>query len=208
MQTAALVRLLGSRCFGIYRDDRFPAVRTDLPLVVNGWLGYRPPDPATAAVFAGVHVGRHHALFAPWLSNSPQPVGVRDPYTAGLLRGSVAVEMIGCATLTFERYRGLRRGRYSIDVKREPATRPLTQTIDVLNWKDEWKLAVRRQETLRRAEIVYTSRLHVVLPCLAFGTPVVFRGEALIKFKAKKGSQFSANCLSRPMSRWSLMFPS
>jgi len=29
-------------------------------------------------------------------------------------------------------------------------------------------------DQLRKAELVYTRRLHVVLPCLAFGTPVMF----------------------------------
>ena len=36
------------------------------------------------------------------------------------------------------------------------------------------KLAAHRLDQLRKAELVYTRRLHVVLPCLAFGTPVVF----------------------------------
>jgi hypothetical protein len=35
-------------------------------------------------------------------------------------------------------------------------------------------LAVQRLQQLRTAELAYTNRLHVILPCLAFGIPVVF----------------------------------
>jgi len=43
-----------------------------------------------------------------------------------------------------------------------------------MSWPEQWAAAVERLDQLRKAEIVYTNRLHVVLPCLAFGTPVVF----------------------------------
>ena len=33
-------------------------------------------------------------------------------------------------------------------------------------------MAGSRMDTYRRAESIYTSRLHVLLPCIAFGTPV------------------------------------
>jgi len=44
-----------------------------------------------------------------------------------------------------------------------------------MSWQRQWELALHRLETLRTAELVHTSRLHVALPCLAFGTPVVLR---------------------------------
>ncbi len=50
-----------------------------------------------------------------------------------------------------------------------------------MTWPDQWRLALERLELLRRAEIVYTRRLHVAIPCLAFGTPVV-----LYRFFAKQ----------------------
>lgn len=172
-QTVALARLLG-RCQGVYRDETIPETGSQYPLIANGWLGYRPPDLETDAIFAGVHIARHHAQFAEWMRYRGRMVGARDPATASILRGTAPTEMVGCATLTFDRYRGPRKGRYSIDVRPVPGTTVLTQSIGDLTWQQQWNLAVRQLQILRRAELIYTSRLHVILPCLAFGTPVVF----------------------------------
>jgi hypothetical protein len=174
MQTVALCRLLGTRCQGLYRDEQFPLTDPNVPLIVNGWLGYREPDLNVPALFAGVHIARHHQAFAAWMKKSPFQIGARDPFTASLLRGVAPCEMVGCATLTFDRYRGPRSGRYSIDVPLVPGTIALSQSIGSISWNAQWKQAIEQLELLRSADLVYTSRLHVVLPCLAFGTPVVF----------------------------------
>jgi Polysaccharide pyruvyl transferase len=179
IQTIALCRLLGSGCVGVYRDRPIPEAGAEIPLVANGWLGYHRPNLATsAAVFAGVHLARHEAAFARWIAQSPSPAGARDPYTEGLL-GTFGVpsEMIGCATLTFPRYRGVRQGRLAVDANR-PDTEAFTNQIPNLDWPTQWAMAVTLLDRLRRAEVVYTSRLHVALPCLAFGTPVVFPSAA------------------------------
>ena len=36
-------------------------------------------------------------------------------------------------------------------------------------------IAIARLDTFHRAEVIETSRLHIALPCLAFGTPVIIR---------------------------------
>src|SRR5262249_25485175 len=65
-------------------------------------------------------------------------------------------------------------GRYSIDVEPVAGTETGTSIIPDMSWADQWKAALERLDQLRRAELVYSRRLHVILPCLAFGTPVVF----------------------------------
>jgi len=55
----------------------------------------------------------------------------------------------------------------------------LTNTISDMTWEDQWKRCVERLDLLRRAEVVYTNRLHVILPCLAFGTPVLLPSGSL-----------------------------
>lgn len=175
IQTLALCRLLGCECTGIYRDEEFPPTLDGLPLVVNGWLGYgTAPKPRENCVFAGVHLGMNEGHYLEWLARTDGIVGVRDPYTKVLLRKSgIQAMMIGCATLTLPRYDGLRQGRLSVDVGPLPGTEYLTNRIDALDWSAQWRLAVDRLQQLRQAEVVYTNRLHVILPCLAFGTPVV-----------------------------------
>ena len=46
-----------------------------------------------------------------------------------------------------------------------------------MSWQEQWAGAMKCLDLYRKARAVYTSRLHVILPCLAFGTPVVFTGD-------------------------------
>lgn len=175
IQTYALCRLLGGRCFGVYRDGPHSRSRADVPFIVNGWLGWSAPPEDKDCVFAGVHLGEREPEYVAWIRQGRGRAGARDSYSAALLQSSgVDAENIGCATLTLERYRGRRKGRYSIDAARVPGTESLTQSIGRLSWRKQWELACARLDLLRKAEIVYTGRLHVALPCLAFGTPVHF----------------------------------
>jgi hypothetical protein len=94
--------------------------------------------------------------------------------------------MIGCATLTFERFRGVRSGRYSVDAGSIEGTTQLTNSIAAVTWTEQWNMAVGQLDLLRRAELVYTTRLHIALPCLAFGTPVIFPLHKLTNIAAKE----------------------
>lgn len=178
IQTIAMARLLPGQPGAIERatsvgpDDAF--------WVINGWLGNNtlpPPVRASSTLFAGVYVAQEHNLA--WLARSPFPIGSRDPSTHELLQKTgLVTEMIGCPSLTFPRYEGKRSGCYAVDVeKAEAPDSAITMTHDIwldVPWPEQWERACRILEQYRSAEIVYTSRLHVVLPCLAFGTPVVF----------------------------------
>jgi hypothetical protein len=180
MQTLALTRLLPlpGPVRGVFRHD-VSSMNPEARAVINGWLGDPVPQPRDA-VFAGIYIGNRNDEQLDWLRASTHEIGARDPYTrAYLAENSITSQIIGCATMTFERHHGDRSGRYAIDVgatgEAEGAT-VLTQLVDrELPWPDRWQAAVERLELLRRAEIVYTNRLHVALPCLAFGTPVVIR---------------------------------
>lgn len=186
IQTIALCRILGPNCVGIYRDRPIPRTSLEMPLIVNGWLGYHAHDEASEAVFAGVHLARQEGAYARWIGHSKHVSGSRDPYTQGLLQTfGIRSEMIGCATLTFDRYRGIRRGRYSIDALAPEHVTPLTNRIPDIDWISQWTLASELLAILRHAEVVYTTRLHVALPCLAFGTPVVFPASGFERLSEK-----------------------
>ena len=198
IQTYALCRLLGTQCAGVYRDEAFPDIADDLPLVVNGWLGYgTAPKPRENCIFAGGHLGKNRAHYIDWFRKAGTLIGARDPFTQKLLalRGLKST-LVGCATLTLPRYDGPRSGRYTIDARPYPGAVSLTNWIGDLDWTAQWNLAIERIELLRSAELVYTDRLHVVLPCLAFGTPVVFPSRELWRTRG----------LSRFSLLWSLGF--
>jgi hypothetical protein len=180
IQSIALAGLLGPNIFAVFRDEPHPPQHRDVPLVVNGWLAHRAPSDLSPAIFAGIHLARFESEHLEWTRRSHHTVGARDPFTFDLLKScGIPAALIGCATLTFPRYTGRRTGRYSIDVSPRPGTEFLPNAIGNLDWADQWQLATYRLDQLRKAEVVYSSRLHIILPCLAFGTPVAFPAKEL-----------------------------
>lgn len=178
IQTYAMARLLPGLLEGVYRNAASDSLCKNIPFVVNGWLGERTPDDPNC-LFAGVYLGRSVDDQLRWIRGSRfGVVGARDNVTKALLaKNGIESEAIGCATMTLPRYDGPRKGVLNVDVgefeKRIDAPL-LTNVIPPgLEWAAQWRLAIERLEALRTAELVYTKRLHVALPCLAFGTPVV-----------------------------------
>lgn len=172
VQTMALTRLL-PRMAAVYRH-RMTDAPVDRIFVVNGFLERDcPPCGGAECFFAGVSGPyMRHGLYLDWLRRSRWPVGARDPLTHDrLTREGIAAEMVGCATLTLPRYDGARRGVISVDFD-GPGVRWGHAVPRTLTLAEQWDHAARLLERYRTSEAVYTSRLHVALPCLAFGTPV------------------------------------
>lgn len=172
IQTVALTRLLPPS-WGVFRH-RLDECPDGCVGVLNGFLHRdRPPTQRTRYLFVGVSGPnwRHHE-YLKWMSGSSMPIGARDPATRiGLLRAGLRSELVGCATLTLPRYFGPRSGIYSVDCEGPGVS--LSHTIGrMMNVSAQWQRACQMLEIYRTAEAVYTSRLHVALPCLAFGTPV------------------------------------
>jgi len=177
IQSIAISRLL-PQAVGVLRDERDFDQRADLPAVINGFLK-RPLRKRLGdnCLFAGIHLNEWDTpipQFLPWLAASPWPIGARDPWTERKLRatGFENVVMVGCPTMTLPRYEGPRLGEISVDVD-GPGER-LTHNIGKLTIHEEWDRALKYLERYRKARQVTTNRLHVSVPCLAYGTPVKF----------------------------------
>ncbi len=145
--------------------------------MINGWLGRNAIPAKGSFLFSGVHLAESKNLF--WFHRSGFPVGSRDPWTDVRVKASrLNSELILCATLTLERYTGVRRGVYQVDCVNTGISLPrasvkLSHWIGLdLSWPDQWTLGLHLLDLYRSAAVVYTGRLHVALPCLAFGTPV------------------------------------
>lgn len=172
IQSMALSRLIAPLT-GVFRHDLGSAPR-DRVFVVNGFLERdTPPQDGATCLFAGVSGPyERHSLYLRWLRESPWPVGGRDPETVQrLTKAGLTSELTGCATVTFPPYRGVRSGVFSVD-HQGPGTRLTHQISRQLPVAGQWQRAEEYLERYRTAAEVYTSRLHVALPCLAFGTPV------------------------------------
>jgi hypothetical protein len=115
------------------------------------------------------------------------PVGARDQATADFLDGlGIPTYLSGCLTLTLERQPDARRGNAIVLADVSEAVRQRVRAITsrpVVEERHELgkfhappaavAIAERVLDIYQRAHLVITSRLHVALPCLAFGTPVM-----------------------------------
>jgi hypothetical protein len=173
IQSLALERLLPPVEYA-WRDDGLCA--GDGTFVVNGWLGQNtPPVDRSNCLFAGVFVNDTEANYQ-WMANSAFPeIGARDPATvAWCADRGIRATFIGCATLTYDFYDGPRSGAYAVDAE-YPGAQELTHGIGPIPWADQREQAIALLARYQTASLVITTRLHVALPCLAFGTPVLIR---------------------------------
>lgn len=179
-QTVALSRWLPP-ALGVIRTECEPKV-TDVPFVVNGFFRQSLENQGENVLFAGLHIDGNVPIepFLPWLLMSSYPaIGVRDPAVQyRLWQYGLPVVMVGCSTLTFDRYEGPRSGVYAVDC--QAPGEPVSHIIPVdMQLKMRWELALKRLDLYRTAELVYTSKMHAMLPCLAFGTPVCYVPEGI-----------------------------
>jgi hypothetical protein len=97
IQTVAITRLLGGVCAGVFRDSPLPELYSEIPFVINGWMGYGAPQSARNCIFAGVHLGNREPEYIRWIRKSEGLCGARDGYTQGLLSNNrISSEMIAC----------------------------------------------------------------------------------------------------------------
>ncbi len=175
--TLALTRLLDGPVRGVYRDEMFRSAGRDT-LVLNGFMRGTPNEMDHNVVVAGLFLDPdiERYLMIPWLRPLKKTIGARDPHTAERMRqAGIPVEMVGCVTSTLPRYTGRRQGTLVIDAD-SPEGDHETGTMKIhprLPWGRQWQFAVLMLERLAKAELVITSRLHVAIPCLAMGTPVM-----------------------------------
>jgi hypothetical protein len=181
VQAVAVSRLLPRPLRGVWRDSMEHDKRT--PLVVNGWIGYAAKG---RPLFCGAHLGNDVARMVEWCRRSSaagKPVGARDPHTAELLyRAGVSCETVGCATMTLPRHAGPRSGCLAVDetLGVPNGANAVTCLIPAdMPWRQQWDAALSLLDRLRHAAVVHTTRLHAAVPCLAMGTPVIVRRDAL-----------------------------
>jgi hypothetical protein len=152
------------------------------------YAGYPSPGPNAHRSAAEVLLSPR---FLPYLRRFA-PIGCRDTATLRrLTEAGVAAYFSGCLTLTLERPPVSRSGDVCVvDVNCEAAellaTAPedvvprvrfethIVQGLGACSTSERFARAQRLLDTYASASLVITSRIHCALPCLAFGTPVVF----------------------------------
>lgn len=196
IQTLALLQHVAAAKF-LFRDS-FSA-EPDLVLAANGWMTksrFPSPQEFRAVRYLGVHIAKRlrTAQTASALRGFGT-IGCRDLVSARFLgECGLPTCLCLCATLTFPRYEGPRQDIICVDVSDEivqNVTRAfgdrhgrivrLTHHLDRIPEdlarpeliRAQYLTAYHYLQIYRRAALVVTSRVHVALPSIAFGTPVI-----------------------------------
>lgn len=174
--------------------DRLSEARDAGPiaLLCNGYFGsHRTPEwplpPNVRALFVGFHASDARIVEG-LKGRSSHPIGCRDVHTLELCRkAGLRAYLSGCLSLTLDRFDFQTDDRHTQTVVADLLPSPSNEIpADVLkhvrfltHQTKSDSFPVRRQKTCEllaayaAARWVITSRLHVVLPCAALGTPVV-----------------------------------
>jgi hypothetical protein len=179
IQRLGLMTLLPKDTVFIDREDRHAlmALQPSDKLIVNGWF----------------NKAKHHwykdikaqCLYIGFYSDKPIKtdaiVGCRDTHTLGLYDKSW---LSYCTSMLLAREEKERNGVVLCDVSKDCIIRipeHFSQNAKVVSHEPIEGWGTNRDAEAKRlldiyagAELVITSRLHVLLPCLAYGTPVVF----------------------------------
>jgi hypothetical protein len=170
-------------------------------VLYNGWFHSQhwkfPPPPNIEPLFISFHINDPDLPpnYKQYLQ-AHEPIGCRDLHTCKLLeRHSIKTYFSGCLTLTLQTKLGRRSDEILVvdahsmcpdlymriipERIRQSAIH-LGQGIKLrLTHAQKMKMARAHLDRIAQARLVITSRLHTALPCLAFGTPVVFLTENL-----------------------------
>ena len=172
--------------------DRLHDDSVQRELVLYGWLlhGRQWPPLASQHVHPlSIHVAPRSRPIVKRHIDWWRPLGIipcRDSSTAAFfLSQSIPALFEGCVSLSLNRWVQRQPGCVVVvDVASNAGPQiefsevlRRTHTLKQVEQADqEYRQAAARAalETYQRAEMVVTSRLHVMLPCLAFGTPVLY----------------------------------
>lgn len=148
-------------------------------ILLAGWFTARdaewPPSPSLKPTFIGFHANDDRIVteHVEYLK-AHEPIGCRDTCTRDLcLRHGIDAWWSGCVTLTLKRTSVKSKDPQPLTVDYQVrGVENLTQGIEE-DAHDRMNRARFRLDRLAAAKCVVTNRLHVALPCAAFGVPVM-----------------------------------
>lgn len=171
-------------------------------MVMNGWFTHSPvscfpPSPAIIPIYWGMHITNWNKTWQHLKNeqciehfNANAPIGCRDSFTTQELKQlGIDTFYSKCLTLTFPKRKSKPTNGKAIIVDAEHIPMPdkiKKHAICIrhnvphhLTENEKYNLAIELLDFYKqKASIVYTTRLHCALPCLAMGIPVVFFGNS------------------------------
>jgi len=142
-----------------------------------------PPPSNIKPIFISFHINNKDMLdecYIPYYKLN-EPIGCRDRSTAKYLANKgINSYFSGCLTLTLDNIYKNQKGntKYSVDIPATDRSRYIThqqRRYASMNYMQRIPIAQNLLDGYARAKLVTTNRVHVMLPCLAFGTKVNFK---------------------------------
>jgi hypothetical protein len=142
-------------------------------MFINGWQKYEIERLPSKALFCSIHTDAEHLNDL----DKNNLIGCRDHWTHSNCRAAGLESVVtGCVTINLPPPdREAQRTNETLFVDSiHKSKNQYTQKIDShLSWEEQMTLAKNRLEALAKAPLVHTTRLHVLIPCIAMGTPVI-----------------------------------
>ena len=145
----------------------------DSRLIVSGWHRANKEPLPKNATFISIHTDEHHLKNI----NQQSIIGCRDSWTRQNCRNlGINSVITGCVTINLEADNSHKTNNilYIDSIHTSDVAKSYTQVINKnLSWDDQILMAKERLNQLRSASLVYTTRLHILIPCIAMEVPVV-----------------------------------
>lgn len=179
-------------------------------MILNGWYMHHPdqwpPSGSIHPLLVAMHFQQSQSVLECVGSKAGKefllrhgPVGTRDLATLKLLQTlGIPAYFSGCLTLTLPKFADVNRSEFILAVDISPelvkfigekTERPIYQLSPtmafnlMLSPKEKFLLAEYLLRIYQQAYCVVTSRLHVAMPCLALGTPVLLINDAADQYR-------------------------
>lgn len=180
-----------------------PEEKEEVTVIMNGWYLHHkynwPPSPYIFPLLIGIHLAKndYFGIDYEYINGigkeffiESEPIGCRDNSTVNILNmKGIKSYFSGCLTLTLEKYPEIVKNNkiYLIDVPTEVKNKVMDERLNDIeimshyldmddrdwNWNERLERIENVLKKYQSAFCVITSRLHVALPCLALGTPVL-----------------------------------
>jgi hypothetical protein len=165
MQTMALMDFI-ERTYNI-KIDKFEdrSAMTENDMIINGW--HR--DPKEKLPVRALYIGLHSDYGMMKNISISTVVGCRDEFTMNQAKKIPNLQTIftACSTCTIPLYTGVRTGE-AVYLHEDKET-------GIIPFDEQISIARNLIDELKTKELVTTNRLHIALPCIAIGTPVIIR---------------------------------
>lgn len=185
IQALAVKRLLPKVDYFVDREQ-IHSFQEKAKIILNGWWTHSienwPPQSNLNPLFISMHIDKDFQ--SNFLSEkslnyiNKQEIGLRDYASFDFLNKNnfKKIYLSFCLTLTFQKYKGIRNNEvlYVDAIGYENNMTHSDENLRNLSVKERLKNAESFLERYKKAKLVITSRLHCALPCIAFGTPVIF----------------------------------